>query len=374
LTRHVLIEGWRGISHSYSLVNQHQILALLDRPEVTLSHRDLPYFRAEWTVDKNAAGFEAAAQARVDAVPPPDGRRPDTIYRIGFPPRAYGGDAERIFCFNTLEYLQQPYFYRGEETKRRYPNEAVAIVTPSNWSKAAFVASGMAPERLVVVPHGIDPAAFRPVSPGERVEVRRRMSFAPESFVFLNVGAMTRNKGIVTLLEAFAVINERFPHTRLMLKDQAGLYESRATRSLNEFRLKHPGWALPPVTILSQNVPIRMLRQLYGACDAYVSPYRAEGFNLPPLEAAACGTPIVVTAGGPTDDYAHPSFALKVASKPGFDPEFGGCLEPDLDSLIDCMDRLVTGRAGEIDMQRGAADVHAHHSWARAAERLVAIF
>ena len=45
------------------------------------------------------------------------------------------------------------------------------------------------------------------------------------------------------------------------------------------------------------------------AADVYVSPYHAEGFNLPVLEAVACGIPVVVSAGGSTEDFTHPAFA-----------------------------------------------------------------
>jgi glycosyltransferase involved in cell wall biosynthesis len=373
VSRHVLIEGWRGISHSYALVNQHQMSALLQRPEVTLSHRDLPFFRDHWNVRDNAAGLQPEQQAAIDAVPPPDGRKVDTIYRISFPPRGYGGNAEKIYCFSTLEYRMKPFFYEGEETRRGYPNDTVKIVTPSNWSKALFVASGTRPEDVIVIPHGIDPDAFRPLPAAERQAIRQRLGLSPDNFAFLNVSSMSAGKGIQTLLAAFSVVNERFPHTRLLLKDQPTLFKPKASRNLETFRRHHPDRPMRGLSIVSQNVPVAMLRQLYGACDAYVSPYRAEGFNLPPLEAAACGTPIVVTAGGPTDDYAEPSFALKIASKPGFEPGFGGCLEPIVDSLIDCMERLVTGRTAPIDMNRGSARVRARHAWASIAEQLVAI-
>jgi glycosyltransferase involved in cell wall biosynthesis len=373
MARRVLIEGWRGISHSYALVNQHQILALLDRPEVKLFHRDLPFFGTRWNEKTNSAGFDAARRARIDAVPPPDGGRFDTIYRIGYPPRGYGGDAEKIFCFNTLEYFGKPIFYDGPEAAVAHSNQRVTIVTPSNWARSAFLASGVDESRVVVVPHGVDPATFRPLGAAERLALRRQMGIAEDAFVFLNVSAMTVNKGIDLLLRAFEVVHARHPRARLVLKDHGDLYLTKAADRVAEFRAAS-GSARAATTILSQNVSLAGMRQIYALCDAYVSPYCAEGFNLPPLEAAACGTPLVVTAGGPTDDYADPAFALKIASRPAHYPRFGGGLAPDLDSLIDCMERLVSGRASQIDMSRGAALVRDRHSWARVADRLVALF
>ena len=49
--------------------------------------------------------------------------------------------------------------------------------------------------------------------------------------------------------------------------------------------------------------------------SCYVSPYKAEGFNLTPLEAAACGTQIVVTNGGSSDDYFDDCMGFKIESK-----------------------------------------------------------
>ena len=52
------------------------------------------------------------------------------------------------------------------------------------------------------------------------------------------------------------------------------------------------------------------------ACaDVYVSPYKAEGFNLPVLESMALGVPVIVTSGGPTDDFTNSKFAKYVDSE-----------------------------------------------------------
>jgi hypothetical protein len=45
------------------------------------------------------------------------------------------------------------------------------------------------------------------------------------------------------------------------------------------------------------------------AADVYVSAYSAEGFNMPVLEAAACGLPLIVTSKGPTSEFTHETFA-----------------------------------------------------------------
>jgi glycosyltransferase involved in cell wall biosynthesis len=109
---------------------------------------------------------------------------------------------------------------------------------------------------------------------------------------------------------------------------------------------------------------------LYNMSDAYVSPYRAEGFNLTPLEAAACGVPIIVTSGGATDDYCDPSFALQVAGKGSVDGD-NRFIEPDLDSLVEAMLALVEGRARNLDRTAALNYITQNFSWSRVTDKLI---
>ena len=85
------------------------------------------------------------------------------------------------------------------------------------------------------------------------------------------------------------------------------------------------------------------MAQLYQMADAYVSPYAAEGFNLPALEAAACGLPLICTTGGPTDDFTTAEFALGIEAGampvplPGMQ---GKALAVNFDSLVQQMKRV----------------------------------
>ena len=42
------IEGWRGVNHSFAMVNQNQILEMLKLPGWEIYHRDAPYFLPHW--------------------------------------------------------------------------------------------------------------------------------------------------------------------------------------------------------------------------------------------------------------------------------------------------------------------------------------
>ena len=110
---------------------------------------------------------------------------------------------------------------------------------------------------------------------------------------------MTWNKGIDNLVVAFSVIKKKYSYVRLILKDQSNLYKITAKKLIFDVKKKFPQLltdeVLSSITLISKNLTLKELSELYGSCDAYVSPYRAEGFNIPSLEAAACGIPVILT-------------------------------------------------------------------------------
>ena len=94
------------------------------------------------------------------------------------------------------------------------------------------------------------------------------------------------------------------------------------------------------IIVISENLDFDQLRDIYSITDCYVSPYKAEGFNLTPLEAAACGTQIVVTDGGSTDDYFDDCMGFKIESKEK-NLNNNIFLSPKIDSLIDILNSII---------------------------------
>jgi len=374
----VLVQGWRGINHSYALVNQYQLLELLKHRDLSLTHEDLPFYHANWNPAANEAGFDDDRRRQIAAIPGSDGRTPDIIYRIGFPYRFFGGDARRILVFGTSESqtITPQHIYDGPEAHRPYATGDFEIVTPSNWSKAGFVNAGYREDRIHVIPHGVDPSIFRPLPRAERLEARRENGIRDDMFVFASVGSVVNSKGIDVLLLAFDAVHRKYPHTVLLLKDQRNLYATNADALIAVMAAEDPARfaasTLESIIVVDANLDLAMLRVTYAIADAYVSPYRSEGFNIPPLEAAACGVPVLITDGGSTDDYAHPSFACKIASRRiSRDGEVR--LEPDLDSTIAGMEALVEGRGG-TDPATAVASIGENFTWAKAVDKLVALF
>ena len=109
--------------------------------------------------------------------------------------------------------------------KEAHSSSDCTIITPSNWSQKGFVRGGADPKRLVVVPLGVDTDIFKPLSYEERQKLRTDLGW--DGFIFLNLGAMTSNKGVQILLKAFAAIASDYPDAKLVLKGLDSLYLSK---------------------------------------------------------------------------------------------------------------------------------------------------
>jgi glycosyltransferase involved in cell wall biosynthesis len=373
----LLVEGWRGLHQSFALVNERQLAHLATTKGLEVFHRDMPLYDPGWAQAQRPVERQFAGRVRaLDASAP---AAFDAVYRVDFPFRLFAGPARRVFVFGTSETRAFPpgyfvYDERGGITGRAA--DSVEIVAPSEWSRAGFLEAGFDPARVHVVPHGIEPIDYWHPDADEKRGLRARFRLPDDAFVFLNVGAMTGNKGIAGLLVAFGRLRAARPQARLFLKGAEFLYGGRMEASVQEARRSDAtatDLALQSTVYLGSDLSHADLCALYRAADAYVSPYHAEGFNLPVLEAIASGLPVIVTAGGPTDDFCRDEFALRVESTLRTDPERGAKhLSPDLGSLVAHMTRVIDDAAlresAAVDGPEWAAS---HYSWRGVTERLV---
>lgn len=381
----LLVEGWRFLAHSYSIVNHHQCLELLKRPDVRLLHHDMLLAPGLGNTVHDMMGREA--EDKIEAIPKYQvGDRVDAVYRIGYPFDFGPSRTERVFVFatcergvvKTIDILGPPYsdgrFVRPFVARMRDNN--ITIVTPSEWSKKGFVHSGADPERIVVVPHGADPEVFRPLD-AETRDRERSVRGQDGLFVFLNVSAMTGNKNPEGVIRAFLDVASRYPKARLVLKGMDRMYRSDMWIAQELGRLSPVERRLAKRTIYYVGVAISQRDQamFYQLTDAYVSPYQSEGFNLPVLEAAACGVPVITTSGGPTDEFTTDDFRLSIKSKLGDHHHDGSFwFDTDHQSIVDQMERVMNDHEWRDNARKAATTfVHANYSWERVVDRLLGI-
>jgi glycosyltransferase involved in cell wall biosynthesis len=362
------IEGWRSINHSYCLVNQWQILSLLAHP-IKLCHRDIAYLSPQWISDQDKSGFEPEKYNQIMSIPnPEESDQFDVTYRIGFPYDLSAFESKKLFVFGTSEFGSVDGFFSDNHPEFASLDENIRIITSSHWSRQGFIRSGFRDETVNVISLGIDPSTFFPVEAELRTLYRELFGLKPDDFVLLSVSALSDNKGIDVLLRAFLILKQTKPELKLIVKRPGNLYGitlQHYFKNLSDhadlagFNETH----LNDIIEVSDNFDLDSMRALYNTCDACISPYKAEGFNLPPLEAAACGLPILVTQGGATDDYFDPRMGLQI--KASLVESMGQLfLEPDLESLINGIEKLTESRdrwGGDI----ASKYVHHNFNWSK---------
>jgi glycosyltransferase involved in cell wall biosynthesis len=371
------VEGWRFLSHSYSIVNQWQLLSLMKKPDLSIFHRDIPFFLPQWNATNGL--FRDADEKSLMSIPTGiEGHSYDALLRIAAPFNLQVTPGQRTVVFGTTETksLSPNLFSNSYNVAELSRMDELRLITPSRWSREGFLRHGFTEEQVHVLPHGFSPEVFHPSEEG-RAQARRSLNL--NGFVFANFSAMTYNKGLDLLLRAFAIVCETHADCRLLLKGSDQLYPSK--RMLEESLAGLPeatrSFVASKVSYLGSVLSMDDMANMYRAADAYVSPYRAEGFNMPPLEAAACGIPVICTAGGSTDDFMDESFALRIQASPrllqneGRQQEY---LEPDLDHLVSLMLKAVEDEAWRQKAARlGVAHMRAQYSWDQVTDRLCQI-
>lgn len=143
-------------------------------------------------------------------------------------------------------------------------------------------------DRVKVVYIGVDQTIFRPVLP--TADFYARYGLQRDLLYMMYAGSDDPRKNLRRLLEAFARLLNEFPNVRLV---KVGAARFEAERS-NLITLAQ-SLGLADRLIFVNQVSEEDLVQFYNLASVFVYPALYEGFGLPPLEAMACGTPVVVS-------------------------------------------------------------------------------
>jgi len=155
------------------------------------------------------------------------------------------------------------------ERCRREALEADRVLVPSEYVRATLVERGTAPDRIALLPYGVDVERFRPQPRPYR-----------DVFRMLFVGNISQRKGIKYLLDALRRL--KLPRSELVLVG----------------RIVGNGSALAPYADLFRHVPhvpYHEVHRLFADADVFVYPSLHEGSAFATYEALASGLPVIAT-------------------------------------------------------------------------------
>jgi glycosyltransferase involved in cell wall biosynthesis len=179
---------------------------------------------------------------------------------------------------------------RVRRARRRLPlmaRAATMIITPTeSVRREVHTHLGIALDRIVAVPEAAR-GCFRRLSPDQTADTRKRLGIHDEFLLF--VGTVEPRKNLATLLSAFEdVLRTRKNPLQLVIAGRKGWLVNDL---LDSVRRSPAADKIVFTGYLSDD----NLCALYSSCAALVYPSVYEGFGLPPLEAMACGAPVIAS-------------------------------------------------------------------------------
>lgn len=163
--------------------------------------------------------------------------------------------------------------------------------------KKARLFSKSLKERMLVIPHGVDTDAFKPLSPEEKKKFRKEFfadAIAEDTYLVVNVSRNQPRKDITRTLAAFAKFKKAVPNSHLYLhckvQDAGGSIHEMA----RNFDL-YPGtdYTVPTDFNAGIGYSIDIVNKIYNAADLCMTTTLGEGWGFITTEAMATKTPIV---------------------------------------------------------------------------------
>lgn len=252
----------------------------------------------------------------------------------------------QVTVFHDLQHLRHPEHFRAIDrpfwrlllgASARRSRRLIAVSEATRDDLVRFYR--LPPERIAVVPHGVDQRLF------DLAAAR-----APKPFL-LCVSTLHPHKNLDRLLDAFAQWRAARPQFRLVLAGLKGFHTGPVEERIRALGLAEAvrvtGW-----------LPREELYELFRTAWAFVYPSTFEGFGMPVLEAMAAGVPTACSDIRPLKDIAGDA-ALR------FDPL-------DTAALVGVLDRLASEEAERARLAAAGPARARQFSWRRAAEQTLA--
>ncbi|MBL6992212.1 MAG: glycosyltransferase [Bacteriovoracaceae bacterium] len=261
-----------------------------------------------------------------------------------------------IITVHDIAYIRFPWLFDKSShiCKQRINERAIRkadiIIVPSYSTKRDLTyLFGIRSAKIKVICHGVE-SRFRHISNVEEYRLRNNL---PKKMI-LTVGTLEPRKNIVTLIKAFKGLRERgLNDYKLVVAGDKRCYIEELLDGIKSNNLEQA--VLFPGAVRDQDLPL-----LYNCAKIFVYPSLYEGFGMPPLEAMACGIPVITS---------------NTSSLPEVVSDAGIMVDPtDVSSLCDSMYRLLQDRELWHRMRNMGLERSKLFSWEKAARETLAVY
>jgi len=204
--------------------------------------------------------------------------------------------------------------------------------------------------KVTVIPNGVDTNIFHAEARKDRRDAARlHWSVAPHEHVLLLIGNDWRTKGLAVLLEAAALCRE-LPVRLLVVGRESS---ARWAEVIAKLRLTER---------VTFSQPSSSVLDFLAAADIYVAPSLEDSFNLPALEAMACGLPVIVSKQAGVSEWITDGSDGMVLQNP-----------QDSAELADALRKLILDPQSRLRLGENAVRTAAGFSWDRHAAGMYAL-
>jgi glycosyltransferase involved in cell wall biosynthesis len=228
---------------------------------------------------------------------------------------------------------------------------AETVITVSHHSKTDIIRYlGVAADKVQVIHLAIS-NRYRPTTTQEIAAARSRYNL-PQNCILIT-GSVEERKNTRRLLEAYAQLRRGGEQRPLVIAGARRRKSAGVVETVSRLGLERQ-------VIFTGYVAEADLPAVYSGADLFVFPSLYEGFGLPPLEAMACGAPVVCSNAASLPEVVGDAALL-------FDPQ-------DVDGMAEAMQRVLADTALRQEMrQRGLARAQ-QFTWERTARETAAVY
>ena len=228
------------------------------------------------------------------------------------------------------------------------------IITISNSTKEDILEYFNIPENKVeVVVPGFDNELYRQIQDKNMID-KVKAKYGIDKKYILFVGTLEPRKNLVKLIKAFSILPEYLKSDYLLvICGRKGWFFEEIFETVKELKLEEK-------VVFTGYIPDEDIPLLMNGAEIFVYPSLYEGFGLPPLEAMACGTPVI---------------SSKVSSLPEVIGDAGILINPnDVEELSNAILRVLINNELRAQLSEKGLKQASKFSWKRTTSKIVEVY